>query len=377
MSRARGDGDAAGSAPREARRDGRADRARAREAPATFCGLPTLRPDATARRRAATPDARDDARDATATRVRKLLLVRHGAKAKTTRGKRDLAEIGRACAAASVDVETATTEGPGHAVEIVRDADLSDVDAIGVVGGDGTLREAVQGWVEREASGRGDGTRTPIFAFPCGTGNNYARDLGVFTVADAMAKVKAGNARPVDAVRVSDGVGDETISINVVTWGMARDAAETAEGMRWMGGLRYDVAGLMHILRNKKNNGVIGVSDSLEGDVVEESNDYLMMFAQNTRCSGRGFAFTPLARLDDGFFDVVVCNKGGPMHTKALFDATKTGGGHVEDRNVSYVKAKRLSLKTTVAESVGIDGEVTVPTPVHLTALEGAFTTFR
>ena len=65
------------------------------------------------------------------------------------------------------------------------------------------------------------------------------------------------------------------------------------------------------------------------------------------------------------------------MRTKALFDATKTGGGHVEDRNVSYVKAKRLSLKTAAAESVGIDGEVTVPTPVHLTALEGVFTTFR
>jgi len=366
------------SRARDARRVERGEAARAREAPTTFCGLPTLRPDATARTRAATPETRGAKRDdANRTRVRKLLLVRHGAKAKTTRGKRDAAEIRRACEAANVDVETATTERAGHGVELVREADLSDVDAIGVVGGDGTLREAVQGWIEREASGRGDGTRTPIFAFPCGTGNNYARDLGVFTVADAMAKLKAGNARPVDAVRVSDGVGNDTISINVVTWGMARDAAETAEGMRWMGGLRYDVAGLIHILKNKKNNGIIGVSDSLEGEIVEESNDYLMMFAQNTRCSGRAFAFTPLAQLDDGFFDVVVCNKGGPMHTKALFDATKTGGGHVEDRNVSYVKAKRLSLKTAAAESVGIDGEVTVPTPVHLTALEGVFTTFR
>ena len=133
---------------------------RAREAPTTFCGLPTLRPDATARTRAATPETRGDARDdANRTRVRKLLLVRHGAKAKTTRGKRDAAEIRRACEAANVDVETATTERAGHGVELVRDADLSDVDAIGVAGGDGTLREAVQGWIERDQwhGGEADG----------------------------------------------------------------------------------------------------------------------------------------------------------------------------------------------------------------------------
>ena len=95
---------------------------------------------------------------------------------------------------------------------------------------------------------------------------------------------------------------------------MARDAAETAEGMRWLGPARYDVAGLWHILKNKRNEATIGVSDALEGSFEEEHKDYLMMFAQNTRCSGRAFAFTPLAQLDDGMFGVVVCDKEGVSH---------------------------------------------------------------
>tara|TARA_B100000287_G_scaffold280999_1_gene264835 strand:- start:1522 stop:2448 length:927 start_codon:yes stop_codon:yes gene_type:complete len=305
--------------------------------------------------------------------VKKLLLIVHGVKASTTRGRREVELVERACRDRGVAVETRRTTRAGHCAEIVREADLSDVDGVGVVGGDGTLREAVEGWTRRV---KGTGEKTPVFAFPCGTGNNFCRDVGARTAEETMEKVCGGRVRDVDAVRVRDGNGNETVSINVVTWGMARDAAETAEGMRWLGPARYDVAGLWHILKNKRNEATIGVSDALEGSFEEEHKDYLMMFAQNTRCSGRAFAFTPLAQLDDGMFDVVVCDKGSAFHTKSLFDATKTGGGHVEDAKVSYVKAKRLSLKTKEAESVGIDGEVTVPTPVELTAMEGSWCTF-
>ena len=49
-------------------------------------------------------------------------------------------------------------------------------------------------------------------------------------------------------------------SINCVTWGLARDAADTAENMRWLGPLRYDVAGFYHILLNKINFAKIGAS---------------------------------------------------------------------------------------------------------------------
>ena len=158
-------------------------------------------------------------------------------------------------------------------------------------------------------------------------------DLGVKTVADAFDLMENGRKHMVDAVKVTHPEGS-TFSINVVTWGMARDAAETAEGLRWLGPLRYDIAGFFHILKNKENYGAIGVDANQSGAITEASSDFLMMFAQNTRCSGRGFCFSPLAKLDDGKFDVLVCNKTNVFHTIGLFDKVKTAGSHVEDQCV-------------------------------------------
>jgi len=358
----------------------------------SLCSIAVLRPSARERDEAkaraegraktsiaTTPTSDDDGADDDGAgkgrmRVRKVLVVAHGGKGL----EHEMETIRREFASGDIACEFVETSKVGDATTIVRERDLRGVDAIGVMGGDGTFREAVEGFMTRKDYGRKEAKDCAVFTFPCGTGNNYARDLGITTVADAVNKVKNGRVKKVDAVKVSHGdeFKQETISINVVTWGMARDAAETAEGMRFLGPIRYDLAGLYHILMNKKNFATIGVSEALEGAIEHESDEYLMMFAQNTRCSGRGFTFTPLAQLDDGEFDVMTCLKSGPLHTKGLFDATKSGGGHVEDPSVAYVKAKRLELSTNEPERVGIDGEVTVSTPVRLRAMKHAFLTF-
>ena len=102
-----------------------------------------------------------------------------------------------------------------------------------------------------------------------------------------------------------------------------------------------------------------------------------MMFAQNTRCSGRGFPFTPLAKLDDGAFDLIAVKKYGVLKTVGLFEAVKKGGSHVRDPSVCYVKVKKATLEASdSADLVGIDGEVDVTTPINLEIAEGAFKTF-
>ena len=122
-----------------------------------------------------------------------------------------------------------------------------------------------------------------------------------------------------------------TYSINCVTWGMARDAAETAEGWRFLGPLRYDLAGFYHMLLNKLNYAKIGASNTdAPARMPSADEDYMMMFAQNTRCSGRGFIFTPMAKLDDGMFDLVCVKKAGILKTITLFERVKADGGHVE-----------------------------------------------
>ena len=314
-----------------------------------------------------------------------IMVVVHGKKCEDGKGKRDLREIRDLAEARGVQLVEVRTEREGHCEELVRDANFDNIDAVGVMGGDGTFREGVCGMIARSGDSPG-GKELPIFAFPCGTGNNYARDLGQRTVTDVFDALARGHAHAVDAVRVQHPTGT-TYSINCVTWGMARDAAATAEGMRWLGAIRYDIAGFFHIMKNKLNYANLAayadgeVSSSTQVTPIlsdnEAAEDYLMMFAQNTRCSGRGFPFTPLAKLDDGFFDLIAVKKCGVLKTVGLFEAVKKGGSHVRDPSVCYVKVKKATLRASDSgDLVGIDGEVDVTTPINLEIAERAFTTF-
>ena len=304
--------------------------------------------------------------------IKTLVLVVHGVKSKESKGSRELKSIRVAAETRGIKLVELVTTREGHCETLVRECDVANVDAIGVMGGDGTLREGVSGMASRpEAEHR------PIFAFPCGTGNNFARDLRLRTIEDCFAAIDRGVVHAVDAVKVTH-PGGVTYSVNCVTWGMARDAAETAEGMRWLGPVRYDVAGFWHILKGKLNFARLAASaDATQPAYAKGENvDYMMMFAQNTRCSGRGFAFTPSSKLDDGMFDLVAVRKRGVARTVGLFDAVKAGGAHVEDDAVCYVQATSAALATEDAtDLVGIDGEVNVRTPITIECCEGQFRT--
>ena len=123
-------------------------------------------------------------------------------------------EIKRLCEkygmTASCVHEKVTTK-EGDCIAIVRDCVLQSssslppnpnpvIDAIFVMGGDGTLREAVQGYVEarRVKPLKEKENHVPIVALPCGTGNNFARDLNCFTIEDCFRLAfERGEARDV------------------------------------------------------------------------------------------------------------------------------------------------------------------------------------
>jgi diacylglycerol kinase family enzyme len=304
--------------------------------------------------------------------IKTLVLVVHGVKSKESKGSGELRSIRVAAETRGIKLIELVTTHEGHCETLVRECDVATVDAFAVMGGDGTLREGVSGMASRPEE-----DHRPIFAFPCGTGNNFARDLRLRTLEDCFAAIDRGVVHAVDAVKVTH-PGGVTYSVNCVTWGMARDAAETAEGMRFLGPLRYDVAGFWHIMKGKLNFAKLAASaDAAKPAYAKGANeDYMMMFAQNTRCSGRGFAFTPSSKLDDGMFDLVAVRKCGTLRTVGLFDAVKAGGAHVEDDAVCYVQATSAALAAENAtDLVGIDGEVNVNTPITIECCKGQFRT--
>ena len=138
------------------------------------------------------------------------MVVVHGKKCEVGKGRRDLREIRDLAEGRGVSLREVRTEQEGHCEELVRDADLDGVDAVGVMGGDGTFREGVCGMIARGGDSPGGGERrsVPIFAFPCGTGNNYARDLGQRTVADVFDAIATAVRDTTPAAFFVDGPAD-------------------------------------------------------------------------------------------------------------------------------------------------------------------------
>ena len=72
--------------------------------------------------------------------------------------------------ARALDADLVSTEGPGHATEIARDAVAAGCLRVIAVGGDGTVNEVAQALIHTPAA---------MGLVPCGSGNGLALHLGL------------------------------------------------------------------------------------------------------------------------------------------------------------------------------------------------------
>jgi undecaprenyl-diphosphatase len=97
---------------------------------------------------------------------------------------------------------------PGHEVEATEPGDLAarvnetvcgdeSVSFVGVAGGDGTVRCAVEALVQL-------GSNVPLLVIPAGTRNHFAGDLGITDLDAAATAATDGDVRSVDLGRVND-----------------------------------------------------------------------------------------------------------------------------------------------------------------------------
>lgn len=97
-------------------------------------------------------------------------------------------------------VDVAETRGAGHATELARDASAEGYPVVGVLGGDGTVNEAVNGLA---------GTGAALACLPAGRTNVFARALGVpddpvEAAARLVARPRSSTFRRVDLGVMND-----------------------------------------------------------------------------------------------------------------------------------------------------------------------------
>ena len=151
---------------------------------------------------------------------------------------------------ANVVVDVVETQRAGHATHLAQHCLLAHTDGIVVYGGDGTLNEVMDG-----LAARSDGGQVPVAAVPCGSTDTVACTLhGSRDPATAVMHALLGHrhAMDVNAVLADDEQAARRHFVNVAAHGFLGDIGRVSERMRWLGPLRYEVAGLLAFIRHRR-----------------------------------------------------------------------------------------------------------------------------
>jgi len=254
-----------------------------------------------------------------------------------------------------------------------------EVDAILVFGGDGTVHRHLGQLVR---------LKLPVLAVPAGSGNDFARALGLPRVRDALAawqKFSGGarNVREIDLGVISAAGADEASAPHsarffccVAGVGLDGEVARRANRLpRWLRGHGGYVATLipaifrfapqpMKILTS--DPGAVSTCTTWTARSVRPT--LLAAFA-NAPVYGGGMRIAPQAKMDDGLLDICIVGGVGPFKLFCLFP-TVYYGRHLKIREVDYFHAARVRLETEHPLDVYADGEYVCRTPVEV-AVEG------
>lgn len=251
-------------------------------------------------------------------------------------------------AAATSGYEVRLTSGPGEATGIAAAAE--GFDSVLVLGGDGVIHEVVNGLMRRDAA-----ARPQLGVIPLGSGNDYARTLGMARndVGAALAQIVRGTARPVDVGRVNGTHFMQTLSFGldaaIALDTTARRAADTSQE----GEALFVTSGLKILSRAKD-----GFPCSARFDDEDPVELNALVFAVQVGPSyGGGFRICPDADPSDGLLDVCY-NVRRPALPRllALFGLARVGR-HAGSSVVRLRRIHHAELDFVAAPPCQVDGE--------------------
>ena len=252
----------------------------------------------------------------------------------------------------NVTVTKLETEYAGHARVYARELDLSNVDALCVVGGDGSFHEVVNGMLSRA-----DGEVVPLGLLPGGSGNCVNRDLGAPDIQEAARRVGRGHMAMIDVNRVTT-MDKSVCSIQVIGLGLVGDVGVIAEDFRCLGPIRYDAVGVFTIL--KRTATVMSLDVELHnGERIKIENEQVVtVFLNQSQHMGKALRAAPVACIDDGLMDLCLMKQGTRVDMLKIFNWLPTGG-HFGFDKLQFEKARSVTIKLGHGKGVfNVDGEV-------------------
>jgi len=264
--------------------------------------------------------------------------------ANPTAGSGEAPELVERLRALHAGARVVLSEGPEGVRGVVAGLDLDTAHTLVVLGGDGTVHQAVSGLFDAHLS-----SLPTLGLVPCGSGNALATALDIRGADDAIKAITGEAKREIDVARLESDEG-ACHAINVIGWGLSARVTLRASEDRGAGKMPYTKTAVRELL----SGDIDPVAISLNGSAV--SQDSLGM-ACLTPHAGGGMPVAPDALLDDGALDLVRVSPTGRLRLLALF-ARLLFGKHLSARGVSHQLHNELQVEFESVQPVVVDGEM-------------------
>ncbi len=257
------------------------------------------------------------------------------------------------------DFRVFETEKEKQAVFLTRELTSEGPCDIIVVGGDGTLHEALNGFSDFENCSLG--------LIPAGTGNDFAAAAGIPTDAEgALSLILNTQPKPTDFMQMLGVRG-----INVIGTGIDVEILKRCRASKVLRGKFQYIVSLIVSLFKYKNYKMRSVCNGQERD-----HSALIACIGNGRQIGGGIRMCPQASLDDGLLDFVVCNDVKKAHIPAAFMKLMKGKILEEDFTF-FERCEQVEVFPEKKLTVQVDGELYEDLPFKVEIVRGKLKMYR
>ncbi|OGT99510.1 MAG: hypothetical protein A2085_06105 [Gemmatimonadetes bacterium GWC2_71_10] len=248
--------------------------------------------------------------------------------------------------------ELVETTGPGHAIGLAREATQSGMARIICAGGDGLIHEVANGLLAAPPADHG-ATRTALGVIPLGTGNDYAKLLGVYGLPPESAAARLVHAR---TERHDVGKAWNEHFDNIFGCGFDAEVVRRSNRKRRIKGIAVYLLSIYETFITFQPPVFEVVSEE-----HRETGQMMMLSVDIGICGGGGFYLTPQADPADGALDVCVIRKVSLLtFLRAVPRVMK--GTHGDLDQVTMFRSREVTIRSPNGPLVvQMDGELREP----------------
>jgi diacylglycerol kinase (ATP) len=220
-----------------------------------------------------------------------------------------------------------------------------------ISGGDGTLNRTINALLNHP-----NYRPIQLALLPNGTGNSFALDLNIKTLADAIQAIQNGRLQPTDVGLISTAT-ESRYFVNNFGIGLVYDITKMASKLRFMGAFSYVVSTLVNLIKLPN----LRLTMNVDGKPIRK--DVLFLDICNSQFTGGDMRMAPNVALNDGRFQMISLAVLSRRLLVKTFPKLFTGS-HIDETFVDAQFVQKVEIESDTPCACILDGDLAYALPL-------------